>query len=87
MGAEDALRAAGDGVPLRGVIADGAGASTLGDMRETTSGPLAPVTLSATWLAFRAAALISGDERARAAEGRGPPDPGTRPADRLQRRG
>jgi fermentation-respiration switch protein FrsA (DUF1100 family) len=61
MGAEEALRAAGDGVPLRGVIADGAGASTLGDMRQASSGPLAQVTLSATWLAFRAAGLISGE--------------------------
>jgi pimeloyl-ACP methyl ester carboxylesterase len=62
MGAEEALRAAADGVPLRAVMADGAGASTLGDMNLTSKGPLAPVLLSATWLSFRATELISGDD-------------------------
>ena len=62
MGAEEALRAAADGVPLRAVVADGAGASTLGDMRLTARGPLAPVILSATWLSFRGAELISGED-------------------------
>jgi uncharacterized protein len=62
MGAEEALRAAADHVPLRAVVADGAGASTLGDMRLSSNGPLAPVLLSATWLTFRATEAISGDD-------------------------
>ena len=65
MGAEEALRAAADGVPLRAVVADGAGASTLGDMRLTGRGALAPVTLSASWLALRGAELISGENEPR----------------------
>jgi pimeloyl-ACP methyl ester carboxylesterase len=62
MGAEEALRAAADGVPLRAIVADGAGASTLGDMNLTSNGPLTPVLLSATWLTFRATELISRDD-------------------------
>lgn len=65
MGAEEALRAAADGVPLRAVVADGAGASTLGDMRLTARGVFAPVTLSASWLAFRGAELVSGENEPR----------------------
>ena len=62
MGAEEALRAAADGVPLNAVVADGAGASTLGDMRLSSNGPLTPVLLSASWLSFREDELISGDD-------------------------
>jgi uncharacterized protein len=60
MGAEEALRAAAHGIPLRAVIADGAGASTLGDQQIVTHG-LAPVFVSETWLAMRAIELISGE--------------------------
>jgi alpha-beta hydrolase superfamily lysophospholipase len=60
MGAEVALRAAAAGVPLHGIIADGAGASTLGDNQLVGHG-LAPVFVSETWLTMRAIELISGE--------------------------
>ncbi len=59
MGAEEALRGAGSGVALHAVVADGAGASTLGDTRLVRHG-LAPVFLSETWLTMRAIELVSG---------------------------
>lgn len=62
MGAEEALRAAADGVPLRAIIADGAGASTLGDSQITEHGPTAPIAYSTTWLAMRATELITGEQ-------------------------
>lgn len=58
MGAEEALRAAAAGVPVRAVVADGAGASTSGDRRLTEGSPLAR---SVTWLSMRAVELLSGD--------------------------
>lgn len=39
MGAEESLRAAASGLPLAAVVADGAGASTLGDDRAITNLP------------------------------------------------
>ncbi|MGZ4286895.1 MAG: alpha/beta hydrolase [Solirubrobacteraceae bacterium] len=60
MGAEESLRAAADGVPLAAVIADGAGASTLGDAELTPDG-IRPVFVSVTWLTMRATALASGE--------------------------
>jgi uncharacterized protein len=60
MGAEEALRAAAGGVPLRAVVADGAGASTLGDARIAPSG-LGAVFVSQTWLAMRATEWLSGE--------------------------
>lgn len=60
MGAEEALRAAASGIPLRAVVADGAGASTLGDLQIVTHG-LAPVFVSETWLTMRAIELVSGE--------------------------
>ena len=59
MGAEDALRAAANGIQLRAVIADGAGASTLGDSELVAHG-LEPVFVSVTWLTMRAIELESG---------------------------
>jgi pimeloyl-ACP methyl ester carboxylesterase len=60
MGAEDALRAAANGIQLRAVIADGAGASTLGDSELVEHG-LEPVFVSVTWLTMRAIELESGE--------------------------
>jgi pimeloyl-ACP methyl ester carboxylesterase len=57
MGAEEALRAAADGVPLAAVVADGAGTSTLGDERLADPGAL---ELSVSWLSMRATELLSG---------------------------
>jgi uncharacterized protein len=59
MGAEQALRAAGDGLPLRAVVADGAGASTLGDTQIVSRGLTAPIADSVTRLTMAATALIS----------------------------
>ena len=58
MGAEQALRAAASGVPLRAVIADGAGASTLGDS-QLVPHALSPVFVSVTWLTMRATELLA----------------------------
>jgi pimeloyl-ACP methyl ester carboxylesterase len=58
MGAEEALRAAAGGVALRAVVADGAGASTAGDERIVSDGPIAR---SVTWMTMRATELLSGD--------------------------
>jgi uncharacterized protein len=60
MGAEEALRAAAEGLPLAAVVADGAGASTLGDQRIVSHGPT-PIFVSETWLAMRGVELISGE--------------------------
>ncbi len=60
MGAEEALRAAGSGVALHAVVADGAGASTLGD-DQLAPHELAPVFLSETWLTMRTIELVSGE--------------------------
>jgi hypothetical protein len=57
MGAEEALRAAADGVPLRAIVADGAGASTSGDAALTEDGPLAR---SVSWMTMRMVALLGG---------------------------
>jgi uncharacterized protein len=57
MGAEEALRAAGEGAPVAAVIADGAGASTLGDARLVSR---AAVPTAVSWLTMRATALLSG---------------------------
>ncbi len=61
MGAEEALRAAAGGAPLAAVVADGAGASTLGDQRLVTHGLTAPIALSTAWLSLRETELLSGD--------------------------
>jgi hypothetical protein len=60
MGAEEALRATAGGIPLRAVVADGAGASTLGDQQIVAHGP-GPVFLSETWLTMRAIELVSSE--------------------------
>ena len=60
MGAEEALRVAATGVPLSAIIADGAGASTLGDDQLSSHG-LSPVFTSAMWLTMRGAELVSGE--------------------------
>ena len=60
MGAEESLRAAADGVPLAAVVADGAGASTLGDAELAPDG-IRPVFVSVTWLTMRATTLASGE--------------------------
>ena len=61
MGAMDALRAAADGIALRAIIADGAGAGTFGDMAILDGqGFKAPIALSADWLGMRAIELLSG---------------------------
>ena len=60
IGAEEALRAAATGVPLSAIIADGAGASTLGDDQVISHGRR-PVFTSVTWLTMRGAELVSGD--------------------------
>ena len=60
MGAEEALRAAATGVPIAAVVADGAGASTLGDSELVPHG-LQPVFASVTWLTMRAVELASGE--------------------------
>ena len=61
MGAEEALRASADGIPLAAIVADGAGASTMGDQRLIGHGITQPVFLSVTWLTMRATELASGD--------------------------
>jgi pimeloyl-ACP methyl ester carboxylesterase len=62
MGGEEALRAAAGGVPLRAVIADGAGASTSGDRALIADGALAPIAATTDWLMMRLVARISGTE-------------------------
>lgn len=57
MGAEQALRAAASGVPLRAIVADGAGASTTGDAALAEDGPLAR---SVSWMTMRMVALLGG---------------------------
>jgi pimeloyl-ACP methyl ester carboxylesterase len=61
MGGEEALRAAADGLPLRAVIADGAGASTLGDQQLIDHGLTAPIFFSTTWLAMRGTEAVTGE--------------------------
>lgn len=61
MGAEEALRAAADGIPLRAVVADGAGASTMGDQELVHHGTTEPIFRSVTWLAMRATEVASGE--------------------------
>ncbi len=60
MGAEEALRAAANGVPVAAIVADGAGASTLGDAQISSHG-LAPVFTSVTWITMRGTELAGGD--------------------------
>ena len=57
MGAEEALRAAADGVALQAVVAEGAGASTTGDAALIEGGPLAR---SVSWMTMRTVALLGG---------------------------
>jgi len=56
MGGEEALRAAAGGLPLAAVVADGAGASTTGDMRLAQQ---APIPTSVSWIGMRAVELFS----------------------------
>jgi len=60
MGAEEVLRAAASGAPLSAIVADGAGASTLGDYQLVSDG-LGPVFTSVTWLTMWGVELVSGD--------------------------
>ena len=62
MGGEEALRAAATGVPLGAVIADGAGTSTSGDTRLTSSGA---VPRSVSWVTMRAVELFAGEREPR----------------------
>jgi pimeloyl-ACP methyl ester carboxylesterase len=68
MGGEEALRAAAVGVGLTAVVADGAGAGTLGDakLEEGTSSAL---FTAVTWIGMRTVALFSGDAEPQALEG------------------
>ena len=59
MGAEEALRAAAAGTRVRAVVADGAGASTLGDIRLENGGD--QLSSAVTWVGMRAIELFSGD--------------------------
>jgi uncharacterized protein len=61
MGGEEALRAAANRVGLRAVIADGAGASTLGDAK-LEQDDTSPLFSAVTWLGMRTVALFSGDD-------------------------
>jgi fermentation-respiration switch protein FrsA (DUF1100 family) len=61
LGAEELLRAAGRGVPLAAIIADGAGASTSTDSALTAHGADAPVYHAVTWLTYRGVELLSGE--------------------------
>jgi uncharacterized protein len=61
MGAEEALRAAADGIGLAAVVADGAGASTTGDQRLVSHGLEAAIAIPQTWATMRATALLSGE--------------------------
>ena len=56
MGGEEALRAAAAGIPLAAVVADGAGASTTGDIRITQK---SAIPTSVEWLNMRAVELFS----------------------------
>ncbi len=61
IGAMNGLRAAADGIPLRAVVADGAGASTYGDIAAVDSQDLMwPLALSGDWLGVRATEFLSG---------------------------
>ena len=59
MGGEILLRASAEDVPLAAVVADGAGASTLGDQRLVEDGVL---PTSVTWMSMRASELFTGDD-------------------------
>ena len=83
MGAEEALRAAATGVPLSAVIADGAGASTLGDDQLTAHG-LAPVFVSVTWLTMRAIELTASETEPQPLNDDPPPRAGAGAPDRVQ---
>lgn len=56
MGGEETLRAAAAGTPLAAVVADGAGASTAGDIRITQK---SAIPTSVAWLDMRAVELFS----------------------------
>lgn len=58
MGGEVMLRAAAGDAGLRALAADGAGASTLGDMRIADPGA---IPTSVSWVSMRSAELLSGD--------------------------
>ena len=59
MGAEIALRAAANGVPLRAIVADGAGAATTGDNRLVSHGPFSSLYYAVSWLTMRQVELLS----------------------------
>ncbi len=61
LGGEVALRAAADGVPLAAVVADGAGASTLGDGRLLDRRVTTPLYVSSTWLTMRGVETLTGE--------------------------
>lgn len=60
MGAEEALRAAAGRMGLDAVIADGAGGSTLGDMKVEANSSSA-LYEAVTWTAMRTVSLVSGE--------------------------
>jgi pimeloyl-ACP methyl ester carboxylesterase len=59
MGGEEALRAGGR-TSVGAIVADGAGASTLGDQRLVSHGAFTAIFVSSTWIAMREVALASG---------------------------
>jgi hypothetical protein len=60
MGGEEALRAVAVGHELRAVVADGAGAGTLGDQRLAEHGALAGFESAVGWLTMRETELVGG---------------------------
>jgi peptidoglycan/xylan/chitin deacetylase (PgdA/CDA1 family)/fermentation-respiration switch protein FrsA (DUF1100 family) len=62
MGAEELLRAAAHGVPLRAIVADGAGASTSADATLNSRGADAPIFEAVSWLTYRGVELLSGEQ-------------------------
>lgn len=60
MGGEEALRAAANGVALRAVIADGAGATTLPDAK-LEQDARSPLFSAVTWIGMRTVSLFSRD--------------------------
>jgi uncharacterized protein len=67
MGGEEALRAAADDHAIAAIVADGAGASTTGDMRATGASGLERVV---NWLGMRATEALSSDTEPASLTGR-----------------
>jgi dienelactone hydrolase len=61
MGAEELLRATAEGIPLAAVVADGAGASTSGDLALEPRGADGPVFHAVTWLTYQGVQARTGE--------------------------